>query len=277
MIKIGDFSHLSQVPVKTLRYYDEIGLFKPAQIDPFTNYRYYTLDQLPRLNRILALKELGLSLEQIAQMLHDELTPEQIRGMFKLKQAELQQHIQSEQEKLARLESRLRQIEMEGKMSEFDAVIKHIDAQRVISFRQVVPDGSGISQLLSQVFGVVFTSGIKFTGPPITMYHSHENGFDTELVFPVDESFSGELPSVGGTQMTLHVIPAQTVASTIHHGSYETIAETYNALSQWVSAQGYDYVGPIREIYLTSPGDTPNPADYLTEVQIPVEKVRVNA
>ncbi|MBE9472709.1 MAG: MerR family transcriptional regulator, partial [Chloroflexi bacterium] len=73
MFKIGDFSRISQVSVKTLRYYDEIGLLKPAHVDRFTGYRYYSVDQSPRLNRILALKDLGLSLEQIARLLDGEL------------------------------------------------------------------------------------------------------------------------------------------------------------------------------------------------------------
>ncbi|MCK4490472.1 MAG: MerR family transcriptional regulator, partial [Anaerolineales bacterium] len=79
MIRIGLFSKLSQVPVKTLRYYDEIGLLEPAEIDSFTDYRYYSVTQLPRLNRILALKDLGLSLNQIAQLLTEELPVEQLR------------------------------------------------------------------------------------------------------------------------------------------------------------------------------------------------------
>jgi DNA-binding transcriptional MerR regulator len=91
MLKIGEFSRLSQVTVKTLHHYDEIGLLKPSQTDPFTSYRYYALDQLPRLHSIMALKELGLSLDEIAQVLLEDLPPEQIRGMYRLKRAELQQ------------------------------------------------------------------------------------------------------------------------------------------------------------------------------------------
>ena len=79
MIKIGDFSKLSLVSVRTLRYYEEMGLLAPIQVDRFTGYRYYSFDQLPRLNRILALKDLGFSLEQIAQMLDEGLPPAQIR------------------------------------------------------------------------------------------------------------------------------------------------------------------------------------------------------
>ena len=75
MIRIGDFSRMSQMPVSTLRYYDEIGLLKPVEVDHFTGYRYYTFDQLARLNCILALKELGFSLEEIARLLDEEVPP----------------------------------------------------------------------------------------------------------------------------------------------------------------------------------------------------------
>ncbi len=85
MIKIGEFSRLAHVPVPTLRYYDQMGLLKPVEVDKFTGYRYYTVSQLPRLNRILSLKGLGFSLEQIGMALADGLTPEQMRGMRETK------------------------------------------------------------------------------------------------------------------------------------------------------------------------------------------------
>ena len=97
MFKIGDFSRLSCVPVKTLRYYDELGLLRPAHVDRFTGYRYYAIDQLPRLNRILALKDLGFSLDQTIQLLNDELTPAQMREILRMKQAELHQRVRDEQ------------------------------------------------------------------------------------------------------------------------------------------------------------------------------------
>src|SRR5690242_7307675 len=100
MFRIGDFSRLSLVPVSALRYYDELGLLKPVKVDPVSGYRYYSATQLTRLNRLLALKDMGLSLEQIARLLDKELTPEQIRGMLKLKQAELRQQLEEGQIRL---------------------------------------------------------------------------------------------------------------------------------------------------------------------------------
>jgi DNA-binding transcriptional MerR regulator len=89
MLKIGEFSKFRQVSVKTSRYYDSLGLLTPQMIDPITGDRYYSFDLLPRLNRILALKEFGFSLEQIDQLLNNDLTAEQLRGMLRLKQAEI--------------------------------------------------------------------------------------------------------------------------------------------------------------------------------------------
>ena len=114
MFKIGDFSKLSQVSVKTLRYYDELGLLKPVEVDRFTGYRYYSADQLPRLNGIRALQDLGLTLEQIADLLDQGLPAAQLRGMLRLKQAELKEQVREEQARLARVETRLKQIEQEG-------------------------------------------------------------------------------------------------------------------------------------------------------------------
>jgi DNA-binding transcriptional MerR regulator len=99
MLRIGDFSKIGQVSVKTLRYYDAVDLLNPIDVDPATGYRYYSFDMLPKLNRILALKELGLSLEQIKQLLEDDLSAEQLRGMLRLKQVEIHQQMADEKEK----------------------------------------------------------------------------------------------------------------------------------------------------------------------------------
>src|SRR5262245_5332211 len=110
MFKIGEFSRLSRVSVRMLRHYDQLGLLTPSQTDRFTNYRYYSAEQLPRLNRILALRDLGFSLEQIAEMLDEDLSQDQLLGMLRLKRTELEQQMQIEESRLARLEARIRQM-----------------------------------------------------------------------------------------------------------------------------------------------------------------------
>ncbi len=88
MFKISEFSKLSQISAKTLRYYDRIGLLKPSQIDPDTGYRYYSASQLQRVNHIYTLKDLGFKLEQIIPMLDSEISADQIRSMLLHKQEE---------------------------------------------------------------------------------------------------------------------------------------------------------------------------------------------
>src|SRR5260370_33224735 len=92
------------VSVKALSYYDELGLLKPSRVDEFTGYRYYSASQLTHLNRILAMKDMGLSLEQITLLLDKELTPDQIRGMLRLKQVELLTQLEEGQARLGRIE-----------------------------------------------------------------------------------------------------------------------------------------------------------------------------
>lgn len=103
MLKIGDFSKVAQVSVKTLRYYDELKLLRPAWVDRYTGYRYYTLQQLPRLNRILALRELGFSLLQIERLLRDDLPASELQRLMRLRHAELAEQVQVEQARLARV------------------------------------------------------------------------------------------------------------------------------------------------------------------------------
>src|SRR5258707_10131095 len=139
VLKIGEFARVNQVSIATLRHYDQCGLLKPVALDPDTGYRYYSLHQLPRLNRILALKELGFSLEQIARLLEGDLSLEQLRGMFTLKQAQTQQMIDAEQARLMRIAARLRQIEQEGKMPAYEVLLKQVDALLFACVRGIVP------------------------------------------------------------------------------------------------------------------------------------------
>src|SRR5512142_622558 len=139
MIRIGDFSKLSRVSIKTLRFYDEMDLLKPIEVDRFTGYRYYEFDQLPRLYRILALKDLGFSLEEIGHLLEGNLSTEQMRGMLTLRQAEIRQRVEEETARLERVDLWLRQIEQEDFMSKYDVVIKKIEPMKVVSVRGVVP------------------------------------------------------------------------------------------------------------------------------------------
>jgi DNA-binding transcriptional MerR regulator len=273
MYKIGDFSRLSRVPVSALRYYADLGLLHPAQIDPATGYRYYTIDQMPRLNRILALKDLGLSLEQIRDLLNEALSPEQLRGMLRLKQAEIEQRLEDERARLARVAARLNQIDEEGHMPTHEIVLKQIEPQHVLSIREVIPVAGDVGRLLGECFGAIMAGRVEVIGPPTALFHDLEfkpADLDVEIAFPVAASVTAAIPLEGGRSLQAVALPALAQAAcTIHTGDYDQMEPTYAALSQWVGTGGYRLAGPIREVYLTAPGD---PAGTLTEIQYPVAR-----
>lgn len=270
MFKIGEFSRISQTPVTTLRYYDEMGLIKPVQVDASSGYRYYTLDQLPRLNRILALRDLGLSLEQIAQLLQGTLTPVQVRQMLDRKRQELCVRLREEQEQLARVEARLRQIEQEGRMSDYEVVLKRVDAVSVAGIREVLGKYNEVGRLFEELMGYLGRHGKTIAGPGIALWYDmeyKEKDVDGEAAAPIQ----GPLPE--SERVKLHELPAvETMACTLHKGSFDKLPEAYNGLLQWINANGYQVSGPGREVYLQmDPGASPD--TYLTEVQFPVTKV----
>jgi DNA-binding transcriptional MerR regulator len=147
MFRIGDFAKIARVSVKTLHHYDEIDLLKPEVVHAHTGYRFYTIDQLPKLNRILALKDLGVTLNQVRSMLNSEPSPVEIRGMLRLKEAELEDLIQAEQERLVRVKVRLKQMEREGMQHDYDILVKPIETRAIVSTRGTIPlDGNPFQQ-----------------------------------------------------------------------------------------------------------------------------------
>ncbi len=179
MFKIGDFSRLAQVSTRMLRHYDQIDLLKPSHTDEWTGYRYYTIDQLPRLHRIIALKELGFSLEQVAALLRDEdLSPDQLRGMLRLRQVELQQEIAAGQQRLVDIEARLQQIEQAGQPPAYEVVVKSLAAQSIASVRQIVPAIWEMDYYCRTMYEHLYERlgelRIKPSEPEITIYHTEE-------------------------------------------------------------------------------------------------------
>jgi DNA-binding transcriptional MerR regulator len=271
LIRIGDFSKLSRVTVKTLRYYDEVGLLVPARVDDFTGYRYYTYDQLPRLNRILALKDLGFSLVEIGQLLADDLTPEQMRGMLKLRQAEIRRQVQAQTERLARVEARLRQIEQERNMSKYDVVIKKVEPLKVAALRGVVPTPPDQGRLWQELEGYLAAQHVQPVGPCLSLYHDDEykeQDWDIEVCEPIEASL------LENERVKLRQLPGvESAACTVHHGPFVTIGEAYDALMKWIGENGYHIVGPGREVYLREAnGADQNDPDTVTEIQFPVER-----
>jgi DNA-binding transcriptional MerR regulator len=275
MLKIGDFSKLSLVSVKALRYYDELGLLRPARVDASTGYRYYSASQLTRLNRILAMKDMGLSLEQIALLLDKEPTPDQIRGMLRLKEVELHQQLEEGQARLARIEAWLQAFEQEATMPAYDVVLKSVAPLQVAQARGIAPKmeqpelGMTLGRLFGEVMGSLSQQGATVVGPGITLYYDTEFR-DRDISVGACLAFEGELRD--SEQVKVAELPAvETMASVIHHGSFSTMHQAYNAVLKWIEANGYHISGPNRELNLEfEPGG--DESKFVTEIQFPVEK-----
>ena len=271
MIKIGDFARLSQVSVVTLRYYDEMNLLKPVKVDAFTGYRFYSADQLPRLNRILALKDLGFSLDQIKLMLADGLTSEQLCGMLTMQRNEVEKRLADEQERLHRIEARLRQIELEDKMPKYDVVIKNTPAMLVASRRVTIPTNDQVPQYLDaayrEVYDYIRNQNAKDTGPCFALWHSPSDVYeneDAEAIVPIDR------PLKGTDRVKVYELRPTQVAAVVHHGNFEDFTQGHAAILEWIDSNGYQIVGPYREIYIKH--EKSDLSDSTTEVQFPVEK-----
>jgi len=282
MFKIGEFSKFTRVSVKMLRHYDELGLLKPVRVDPLTHYRYYSADQLPRLNRIIALKDLGFSLEQIADLLDSDLTSDEVKGMLKLRRAEIQQQLQREQHRLAQVEAHLEQLSMDTAMAAYDVVVRQVEAQQIASIRRAVSAADDlIPPLFEMLEAYVSRFNKRLPQPPLTISHGTEyleQGLDIEVAVPL----SGPLSQTDLIK-TRPLEGVATMACVVHTGAYATLNQAYMAMLTWIEANPYAIAGPTRVIYLRFGADnqgyelpdvylTQQAAEFVTEIQVPLKK-----
>jgi DNA-binding transcriptional MerR regulator len=279
MFKIGDFSRLGQVSVRMLRHYDDLNLLKPAHIDPFTDYRYYTIEQLPRLNRILALKDLGLPLEKIAALLQQDLPLTELQPLLRSRQVDLQHQIQADQARLNRLAARLRQLEQEGQTSNYDVVVKSIPACWIASARDIVPSVADMPQcrgmLIKQLYGWLKQQNIVPTGYEMVLYHIAEyteTDIDMEFAIAIPAG-SNSRPSSGQDVVNVRQLTTSAqVASVFHSGMIHDITQAVTALFTWIGTNGYTSHGAIREIHLFGPETvTVQNQPVVIELQIPIQ------
>ncbi len=273
LLKIGDFSRIAHVSIKTLRHYAHEGLLEPVWIDRFSGYRYYALDQLPRLNRVLALKDMGFSLDQIKGMLADDLAASELRGMLRLKQTELRMHLQEEQRRLMRVEKRLEQIEIEGLATGHDVLVKSIPASmaahariRAASLDQSDAAGEGLREMILQWCE---TNKVHINGPWFSMQESgsfSETNIELHLgVFVEEDSKIKEKSS--NCPIRLSRIKEIPLAACLLGSTVNQIPQT--ELIQWIETNGYSICGETRFVYL---GETPEiPLNKrVIELQTPV-------
>lgn len=285
MIRVGDFARIAQVSIRLLHYYDQIGLLRPVHVDHATGYRYYSTAQLPRLHRILALKDLGLSLDQITYLLDEAVTAEEIRGILLLKQAELRQRVDEEQARLASVEARMRYLECSDVPPEVEIIMKRTESMSVLSVRRTVNQRESLVALIRAGITVLRECSLwEHVQSLMCIYHTRyivhcrptlkPKHLLVEAVYPIDLAKVRDIPRVNHQRMRAYTIPNyDLVASVIHVGADNIRHLTARAVWNWIEDNNFRLAAPPREIYLRR-GNPDRPEDNITELQYPLEQIR---
>jgi DNA-binding transcriptional MerR regulator len=276
MFKIGEFSQIARVSGRLLRYYDSIGLLRPERIDPESGYRYYSAGQLPRLNRILALKDLGLSLDQIAKLVDDKISAEEIRGMLLLKKAEIEQSLHEEATRLRHIESRLQQVDQQGSLADYDVVVKSAPASPFLSVRNTFAHFGEAIAMVQEVARVVPAQvAAQARENMVVVAHSdfEEENLDLEIGFRLTQEIKKRIKLPGRLELASCELPAVATLATLARSgpAYQSHLAT-GALGVWMEANGYHICGPCREVFLEAPFQKPGQEDVVIEIQFPVTK-----
>jgi DNA-binding transcriptional MerR regulator/effector-binding domain-containing protein len=282
MFKIGDFSRLAQVSVRMLRHYDKLGLLEPSYTDRFTGYRYYTIDQLPRLNRIVALNDLGLTLAQISDLLgkDDKLPAEQLRGMLALRRAELARELEEKRWQLASVEARLQQIETENDPEPYEIVVKSLESVPVASLRHMAPSVYEVGYFCETLYGQLYQRlgrlGVAWGDPEMSLYHNEEyteRDIDMEVAVPVAPEIIAAPPHED--HLCFRTIEGSALAAAlIFEGPFEGVIAPIQALLRWIGLHDHASVGALRELHLSGPAhDDTCDALRIIELQVPIAPI----
>lgn len=267
MYQIGLFSKMNRITTKTLRHYDELGLLKPAYIDELSGYRYYSNSQLPRLNKILALKQLGLSLREIQKIIDHE---ESIEVFLTLKENEITETILREKEKLLSVQNYKKRIR--GELMKYNPVIKSLPEVIVASMRFIAPNYDYYFEIIPKMGDEMRRLGAVCAVPEycFNIYHDgeyKEKDIDVEVCEAVvDYCENSEMVQFK------KINAVETAICVLHKGPYKTLPDAYNFLMKWIKDNDYELVGEPRESYIDGIWNKESEEEWLTEIQMPIKK-----
>lgn len=271
MYKIGVFSKMNRVTVKTLRHYDDIGLLKPCHVDQTTGYRYYSSDQLLSLHRILALKQIGFSLSEIIEVMDKNMSMDRMIDYLEGKQSAISKTIEYEQAKLNQVQSYLKNLKQEVIFIMHNVVLRELPEVIVASMRKKIPNYEAFNTIYPEMGKYMKEQNVKCATPGycFTLYHDgeyKESDIDVEICESVTD-FAKD-----SDQVKFKKIEAvKTAACVIHKGPYNTIGLAYGAATKWIEENDYDIIGLPRESYIDGIWNKDNPQEWLTEIQIPIK------
>ncbi len=263
MLSIGEFARLGDVSVRMLRHYDDLGLLRPAQVDAWTGHRRYEVSQLRDLNRLVTLKELGFTLAEVGDLLRDGVADDELRGMLRLRRAELERQAHDTRHRVAQVDARLRLIESEYAMSESDVVVKHVEPMRIAALSETTRFGVSVEDLFIRACDAVDAAGLPRTSP--TGWFVPDPSVSDDAV----QVHAGFVVTRDAPGLTFVELPAAEVATVIHHGPMAAIAHAHQTLARWAESRG-DATGQAarnsRWVFLEAHGH--DQTDWIVEVQL---------
>lgn len=275
MFLIGEFSKIARVSRRMLYYYEEEGLLAPARIDELTGYRYYSASQIPRINRILALKKLGLTLKQIQRMLDKNISADEIRGMLEMKKAQLEQQVEEELAQINEIEAHLEQIDVDGLLEDYDIILKPIPEQPALMVQEVFPDMTEFRKAIMDVIEIlpskVDQNKLKHLA---IIWHSEsyeEEDIDAQIGYILNSRATEQVTCGSRVLEPTTIPPVENAATTTRVNPASAPGIYFQQLGNWIETHNYAIVGPYREIFLELKLDkTP---EVVIDVQFPVKKV----
>lgn len=268
MFRIGEFSKMGMTTVKTLRYYDEVGLLTPKVVDDFTGYRFYDTGQLFQLHRIQALRQVGLSIDEIKRIVSgDDAAHILIR-----RAAELEEDITDQQTQLSRIKFILQGKQEELLMS-YSTTIKELPACIVYSKEMTIPSPDAYFTLIPALGKQVMEHypDLKCAKPEycytVNLDHGYKE-FDNRIEYC--EAVTEMKPDFD--DVVFKEAPAVTVASVMHKGSYDELPSAYAFIFKWIEENGYNVADMPRTSYIDGVWNKSSEAEWLTEVQVPIAK-----
>lgn len=269
--KIGEFSKLSQVTIKTLRHYEEFKLLIPFEIDQWTGYRYYDISQLEKMNQIIYLKKIGFSLEEIKDMFDNEAEwPDD--AAIKIKIDKCQDDLQQLLWRHAELE-KLRKQSYKNESME-NIFVKGLPARIFATHRRVIASYSELFNLCPNIIGPeMHRLGCECPDPQycFTVEHDSEyTGHDIDIEYFEAVSKKGKDSDI----IKFKELPEVPIALCMNHlGAYEEMPKTFAVLYAHAEKNGYNVLELPRFNYIDGIWNKENVNDWLTEIQIPVEKI----
>ena len=260
MYKIGELSRLSQVPIRTLRYYDHIGLLAPAKVERPSGYRCYGAEQIEQLNRILVYKDLGLSLREIRQLLAERASADDIRALVERKRAELERQVEAERRRLERAAARVALMERGAGVAEI--AVRQAAPTWVASIRATLRAHDDCDGLLDEIDRHV--RGQREHRQRGAIWHACEAGaIDCEAFEIVPRRIAPK------GRIAVRQLPAQQIAALIYRGDTGYLP-AYRAMRGWIAMAGFEVTGPKRELFLRDRAS-------VTEIQFPISRAAQNA